>query len=87
MAKAKPKPKPKPVEELAYEQAFDELEQIVEALESGDLTLEQSLERFARGQGLARRCSELLEQAELKLNQLTPTGDGDYAEMPFEEGA
>jgi len=77
--------KTKPVEDLTYEQAFAELGTIVEALELGDLSLEQSLERFERGQALALHCSQLLEQAELKLSQLTPADGGGYDEIPFEE--
>jgi exodeoxyribonuclease VII small subunit len=62
---------PKLIEGLNYEQAFAELETIVAALESGDRPLEESLRLFERGQGLARRCAELLEKAELKVRTLS----------------
>ena len=58
-----PKAKPKAPDDLSYEDAFDELEGLVEALESGELKLEQALAVFERGQALAERCSELLEKA------------------------
>jgi exodeoxyribonuclease VII small subunit len=74
----------KPPEELNYEQAFEELEALVERLESGELALEESLALFERGQALAARCSELLEQAELKLRQLLPDEAGGYVETDFE---
>jgi exodeoxyribonuclease VII small subunit len=74
----------KPPEELNYEQAFEELEALVERLESGELALEESLALFERGQALATRCSELLEQAELKLRQLVPDEAGGYVETDFE---
>lgn len=59
------------VEELNYEQAFKQLEEIVAALELEEHTLEESLELFERGQALAARCSKLLDTAELKVKQLS----------------
>ena len=76
--------KTKPPEKLNYEQAYEELEALVERLESGELALEESLALFERGQALAARCSELLEQAELKLRQLVPDDSGGYVETDFE---
>ena len=76
--------KPKPPEKLNYEQAFEELEALVERLESGELALEESLALFERGQALSARCSELLEQAELKLRELVPDDSGGYVETDFE---
>lgn len=63
----------KPVEELTYEEAFTELETIVIALE-GDASrnpLEEAMSLFERGQSLVKRCSELLDGAELKVRQLS----------------
>ena len=62
--------KQKPPEEMRFEEAFEELTALVEKLEAGDLELEESLELFERGQALADRCSQLLEEAELTLRQL-----------------
>jgi exodeoxyribonuclease VII small subunit len=76
--------KAKPPEKLNYEQAFEELEALVERLESGELALEESLALFERGQALSARCSELLEQAELKLRQLVPNDSEGYVETDFE---
>jgi exodeoxyribonuclease VII small subunit len=59
-----------PVEELSYEQAFAELEAIVNRLETETLSLEESLVLFERGQALSLRCSSLLESAELRVQQL-----------------
>lgn len=64
-----------PVEEMTYEQAFEEMDKLVAALESGDLPLEESLALFERGQALAQRCMALLDQAELKVQQLTEDGE------------
>lgn len=75
---------PKPVEELRFEEAFEELAELVAKLEAGDLNLEESLSLFERGQALANRCSQLLEEAELKLRQLVPDEGGGYSEEDFE---
>jgi exodeoxyribonuclease VII small subunit len=68
--------KTKPVEELSFEQAFAELEELVANLETGDLPLEESLALFERGQALSEHCSLLLQNAELKLRQLQPDEGG-----------
>lgn len=61
----------KDINQLTYEEAFSELEAIVARLESGEQPLEESMALFERGQALSQRCSALLEQAELKIRQLT----------------
>jgi exodeoxyribonuclease VII small subunit len=60
-----------PLEDLSYEQAFAELEGIVAALESEESSLEEALALYERGQGLVRFCTELLDKAELKVQQLS----------------
>ena len=59
-----------PVAKLSYEQAFAELEQIVNRLESETLSLEDSLSLYERGQALSAHCAALLESAELRVQQL-----------------
>ncbi|MCB9135664.1 MAG: exodeoxyribonuclease VII small subunit [Anaerolineales bacterium] len=56
---------------LSYEQAFAELQTIVTALEAEDHPLEQSIALFERGQQLAQHCATLLDQAEIRVQQLT----------------
>jgi exodeoxyribonuclease VII small subunit len=63
------------IEELSFEEAFAALEEIVADLEGGGLTLEESLSLFERGQILAEHCDKRLEEAELKIKQLTPEGE------------
>ncbi len=74
-------------EELTFEEAFKELEETVRRLEEGELTLEDSLALFQRGQELARYCGEKLDAAELKVRQLLPAAGDDqgYKVVPFEE--
>ncbi len=67
-----------PVDSLTYEQALVELEALVAALEGEQQTLNEALNLYERGQALAQRCLELLDQAELKIQQLTPSGLSDF---------
>ena len=60
-----------PIESLTYEEALEQLEDAINTLELGEQTLEQSLAFYGRGQTLARRCSYLLDQAELKVKMLS----------------
>lgn len=59
-----------PVEALSFENALQELEAIVNQLEAEDRTLEEALQLFERGQSLAKHCAALLDQAELKVQQI-----------------
>ena len=77
---AKSKTPPKPVEELTYEEALAELEQIVESLESEQNPLEEAMKLFERGQSLVTQCGALLESAQLKVQKLV----GESV-IPFEE--
>ena len=63
------------IEEMAFETALAELANIVAELENGSLPLKESLALFERGQKLADRCNLQLEQASLRVEQLT--GDGE----------
>lgn len=76
--------KEKPVEELTYEEAFEELQTVVTGLESGELPLEESLALFERGQALSKHCGTLLEEAELKLKELVPDADGGFNEIDLD---
>ena len=80
MPKPSSKKTEKPVEDLTYEEALVELEEIVSALEGEQNQLEESIKLFERGQALAAHCAALLEAAELKVKQVA----GDEV-IPFEE--
>ncbi len=58
------------VDELSFEQALEELEEIVAALESGQVPLEEMLTRFERAMLLKQRCTTLLEAAEARILKL-----------------
>lgn len=66
--------------DLSYEQAFSELENIVEVLESEQKPLEESLKLYERGQLLVHYCVALLEQADLRIRQLNPGTNATSAE-------
>jgi exodeoxyribonuclease VII small subunit len=63
------------VENMSYEQAFAELETIVQQLEEDPPTLQETLALFERGQALAAHCTNLLEQAELIVETLSSRFD------------
>lgn len=63
------------IDALTYEQAFEELQDTIAALESGDKPLEDTLALYERGQALYKRCTDLLDKAELKIQQLTEDGE------------
>lgn len=65
----------KKIENLGYEEAFAELEALVAALENEEHTLEKSMSLFERGQGLSKHCARLLEEAELRVRQLSDAED------------
>ena len=62
-------------EELKFEAALEELEALVAQMESGDLSLDESLKAFERGVALTRHCSTSLKQAELKVQALNDEGE------------
>jgi exodeoxyribonuclease VII small subunit len=66
---------PTPPEELDYESAVRELEAVIGALETEQISLEESLSLYERGQTLAARCAALLDQAELRLTTLASGGE------------
>ena len=65
--------------ELTFEEALARLQKLVEELESGDGSLEESLARYEEGMKLAAYCNELLDKAELRVHELLPDGQ----EIPF----
>ena len=73
--------------DLSFEKAFGELETTVQRLDApaGDLTLEEALALYERGMGLARRCNEALDAAELQVQQLAVSGGQQQLGMFFDD--
>jgi exodeoxyribonuclease VII small subunit len=67
-----------------FEKSLEELEQLVEQLESGDLSLDESLKQFRRGVELTRHCQSVLERAQQTVEQLLDPADESSA-VPFDE--
>jgi exodeoxyribonuclease VII small subunit len=65
----------KELEKLSFEEAFGELEVTVQRLEGGDLTLDEAVALYERGMGLARRCNDALDAAELRVQELAVASD------------
>lgn len=73
------------MKELKFEEALAKLEEIVRQLESGELSLEESLKLFESGVALARLCSQKLDEAEGKL-QILLSEDGEASRADFSVG-
>ncbi len=67
-----------------FERSLDELEGLVQRMEKGDLSLDESLKAYERGVSLYRHCQTALEQAELRVKLLSDPLDPDSAQ-PFDE--
>lgn len=67
-------PDPKPIHELSFEAAFEELDNLVAQLESGELSLEESVALYERGRLLSSHCQALLDRAELRVRQINDDG-------------
>ena len=64
---------------LTFEQAYAELEQTAQALQQGQLSLDETLRLYERGSYLSRYCLEKLEGVEMKITQLLAHADGTYS--------
>ena len=71
--------------ESKFEKDLERLEQVVEALEAGGLTLDESLKRFEEGVKLARRCEKALTEAERRIEILVKNAKGEITAKPFAE--
>ncbi len=72
------------VTEPTFEDALGKLESIVEAMEAGELPLEQLLGRFEEGTRLVKFCQDKLSAAELRIQQLETAGDGAVGVVPLD---
>ncbi|MBQ8359122.1 MAG: exodeoxyribonuclease VII small subunit [Oscillospiraceae bacterium] len=61
---------------MTFEQSMQRLEQIVRAMERGDVALDESLKLFQEGTELVRTCGKLLDEAELQVQKVVKSADG-----------
>ena len=71
--------------EPKFEKDLEKLEGIVQALEEGELSLDESLARFEEGIKLARNCEKALTRAEKRIEILTKNAEGELEAQPFGE--
>jgi exodeoxyribonuclease VII small subunit len=63
------------INELSFEQAYQQLEQSIAKLESGELSLEESVSLYEKGRLLAAHCQKLLDNAELRIKKIDDSGN------------
>lgn len=66
-----------------FEENMQRLEQIVRAMERGDVPLEESLKLFHEGTGLVEQCGKMLDEAELQVKKIVSGPDGNPVEEAF----
>ena len=67
-----------------FEESMQRLEQIVRAMERGDVALEESLKLFQEGTELVRSCNKLLDEAQLQVKKIMTAPDGSPVEEEFD---
>ena len=72
------------METLSFEDAFAQLEAAVAALQDGRMPLERALQHYQEGMQLAQYCNELLQKAELSVQQLTANSDDTVSIQPLD---
>ncbi len=73
------------MENWTYESAMAQLKELSERLEEGELTLDQSLETYARAVELIRFCNQKLQGAQKQMTVLVEDFEGAIKEVPFKE--
>lgn len=73
-------------EDLTFEDASAEIEDIITKLENGSVTLNESIHLYAKGMALKDFCMKELEEAEKKVEQILIQKDGSAVIKPFDEG-
>lgn len=72
------------VEKRTFEKSMGELEGVVKGLESGDLSLDDSIEAFEKGMKLTKECEGMLSNAKGRVEKLVKGAGGDVAVEPFQ---
>jgi len=72
------------MESLTFEEAYAQLEAAVIALQDGQMPLERALQYYEEGMKLAQYCNELLQKAELRVQQLSVDNQGAVISQPLE---
>ncbi|MBP8718092.1 MAG: exodeoxyribonuclease VII small subunit [Candidatus Atribacteria bacterium] len=75
--------KKKKEEDISFEESLKRLEEIVEELEKGELSLDEALKLYEEGMYFSDRCLEKLNESKQKVEKLTREGDKKYHTEPF----
>ena len=71
------------ITKLSFEEALEQLEEIVSKLEDGSINLEESIEEYTRGVHLKNHCETKLKEATLKVEQIIIDKDGKFSTKEF----
>lgn len=72
-------------ENFNFEASLQQLEQLVQQMEQGNLSLEESMQAFEKGVALTRQCQQALDAAEQKVQVLMQDSEGRLQEQPFQQ--
>ena len=75
------------ITKLSFEEALEQLEDIVSKLEDGSINLEESIEEYTRGVYLKNHCENKLKEATLKVEQITIDKDGKFSTKEFNKNS
>jgi exodeoxyribonuclease VII small subunit len=78
---------PNDIKSMKFEEALAALETIVQNLESGQVSLEESINIYTRGTQLKAHCEEKLKDATARIEKITKSGGGELTASPFDTGA
>lgn len=73
------------MEKFDFEMSMDKLQELVNKLEKGDLTIDESIDAFKQGIELSRLCTKKLDEVEREITVLMEGIDGSVKEEPFEQ--
>lgn len=74
---------PADIQKMSFEAALNELEEIVQKLESGDVDLEKSIEIYSRGAELKQHCEAKLKDAQARIDKIVTSADGAVGTEAF----
>lgn len=86
-SRKRPASEPDVSQELPFEAAFAQMQQVIEQLERGDLPLDGAIAAFERGMALAQRCNILLDNAQLRVQALEADDTGAFTLLDIEVDA
>lgn len=69
---------------LSFEEAMRQLDEIVSAMESGQIGIEESISRYEEAMRLAAQCRKILDEAELRIRRIQADASGEIRESPLD---